>query len=338
MSGRTIFGRNLDREVAIVAEIGNNHEGSFSRAEEMIGQAAEAGADAVKFQTYRVEHFIHPKDTERYERLRRFQLSEEDFERLSGVAKKYHVHFFSTPLDLGSAAFLNRICPVFKVASSDNTFYPLLEKLALFRKPILLSTGLASTEEIRIAKERIEKCWREDSSPFLLLLHCVTNYPVAIENANVSAIAKLKQEFGGYVGYSDHTIGNRAAFLAVGSGACLIEKHFTLDKNQSSFRDHQISADPKEFRELVGMVRDGVRLQGNGAIGVEPCEEPLIPSLRRSIVAARDLPKGHTVRIEDITWLRMTEGVRAGHESEILGKTLRVPRAKGGLIVNSDLE
>ncbi|MBI4356617.1 MAG: N-acetylneuraminate synthase family protein [Gammaproteobacteria bacterium] len=315
---------NLDDKVMIVAEIGNNHEGDFTLAQEMVGRAAEAGADAVKFQTFIPELYISRKDTGRFERLMKFQLSFEQFESLAQLAKRVGVVFFSTPLDLESAKFLNTIQPIFKIASGDNTFYPLIELVAGFGKPMIVSTGLADLLLIERLHACIHHIWEERGVlPGLALLHCVTNYPVPCEQANLRAIATLKAHFTDTViGYSDHTIGIEASTYAVAAGARIIEKHFTLDKHHSDFRDHLLSADPLDFRQLVDAIRQVEILLGTGEKKSQPCEEELRPSVRRSIAAAMELPVGTTLEGKHLIWVRSAISRPPADETCLIGRKL----------------
>ncbi len=324
---------DTDKNILIIAEIGNNHEGSFTLAEEMIGRAAEAGANAVKFQTFRTEHYVSSDNKARIDMLKSFELSEDDFERLKKTADSAGVVFISTPFDIQSAIFLDHLVPAFKIASGDNTFYPLLDVVAKFGKPVILSCGLAGWIQIRYAKAFIERIWQEEGiDQQLALLHSVTSYPVPFCEANISAIGRLQKEFGGVVGYSDHVLGIEAAALSVAQGARIVEKHFTLDKNQSDFRDHHISADPGEFALLVERIRQVEELMGSGEKILQESEEILLPLVRRSIIATRDLPAGEIIRQEDITWVRPSGGIPPGNESLILGKTVKNGLACGEMI------
>lgn len=321
---------NTDEKVLIIAEVGNNHEGSVALAEEMIGLAAEAGADAVKFQTFRTEHYVSPENKVRFDMLKSFELGFEGFERLKKVASMSGVVFLSTPFDLESAQFLDTLVPAFKIASGDNTFYPLLETVARFAKPVLLSCGLAGLVELRFAKDLIERFWAGlGAAPGLAALHCVTSYPVPSPEANLGAIRTLREELKCEVGYSDHTLGIEAAVLSVACGARIVEKHFTLDKNLSEFRDHQLSADPKDLKRLVHRIREAEEMLGTGRKIVQQSEKPVKDVVRRSIVAAGDLKAGQVVRPEDITWVRPAGGLPPGREELVLGKTLVRDAARG---------
>ncbi len=330
---------DTDREVFIIAEIGNNHEGSYTRAEEMIGRAAEAGAHAVKFQTFIPELYVTCDDIGRLERLRRFQLSFQEFERLATQAKKTGVVFFSTPFDIESARFLNSIQSVFKIASSDNTFYPLIDIVAGFGKPMIVSTGFADLPLLQRVRDRVSAVWGRDGvSPGFALLHCVSSYPVPPEQANLGAISVLKSRFPDTViGYSDHTLDIEAATYAVVAGARILEKHFTLDKQYSDFRDHQLSADPAEFRGLVNSVRAAEAMLGLGEKKAQPCEEVVKIDVRRSIAAARKLPAGVVLRVDDLTWVRPGTGIPPGEESCVVGRRLSRPMKQGELITPGDL-
>ena len=182
------------------------------------------------------------------------------------AAQSEGIIFFSTPFDPKSADFLNEIQPVFKIASSDNTHWPFLRQIAHFGKPVILSTGMTTLSEINEMEKVIQTVWNEQNcDPGLALLHCVSSYPTPAEQANLKAIKTLAKHFPNCVpGYSDHTFGITAALSAVAMGARVIEKHFTLDKNYSDFRDHQLSADPTDLKELVTHIRELEKMLGSG--------------------------------------------------------------------------
>lgn len=328
---------DLNKDVLIIAEIGNNHEGSYARAEEMVGLAKKAGAGAVKFQTIVPEELVSFKEEQRRRQLERFRLSHEDFEKLKKTADREKILFLSTPFDIESVCFLEPLVPAFKIASGDNNFFPLIDAIASTGKPIILSGGLSHFEELRATKDRIQKTWHEQKiSQELAILHCVVSYPAAPDQANLLAIRHLAQ-LGVTVGYSDHTLGIDAAVLSVALGARIIEKHFTLDKNYSDFHDHKIAADPKEMSELVRRVREAVQLLGRGVKEPQPSEKAIEEKVRRSIVAKRPLSQGAVLSWDDLAWVRPGGGLRPGSENEILGKILQRPIAKGEQIHREDL-
>ena len=329
---------DLTKEILVIAEVGNNHEGSYARAEEMIGAAARAGAHAVKFQTIVPEKLISPLHKERLAQLQKFQLSVGEFEKLARVAKKENILFLSTPFDIASVAFLKNIVPAFKIASGDNNFYPLLEAVCRTQKPVLLSTGLADGTEIGQAVRFIQKCrGKKKTQQDLALLHCVTSYPAPVEQANLLAIRTLQERFKLTTGYSDHTLGIDAAVLSVALGARVIEKHFTLDKSSKSFRDHQISADPQDLAELVRRVKEANVLLGDGTLKTEDNEKSIMTHARRSIAAGKDLPRGTKLVLDDLIWLRPSDGLKPGEEHKILGKYMVRDMKYGEFITAKDV-
>jgi N-acetylneuraminate synthase/N,N'-diacetyllegionaminate synthase len=329
---------DLNERVLVIAEIGNNHEGDFTLAESMIAAAAAAGAGAVKFQTIIPERLVSPADPARINQLRKFQFRLDQFEKLSAIANHHGVMFLSTPFDVASARFLEPLVPAFKIASGDNNFFPLIETIARTGKPILLSTGLADLAQIKNTQEFIESIWAEigcTEHP-LALLHCVTSYPTEPEAANLSAIHRLR-ELNPVVGYSDHTLGIEAATLSVVMGARIVEKHFTLDKNQSEFHDHKLSADPEEFKQLVDRIALAQRLLGDGAAQVSACEVKNMRSARRSVVAVRDIAGGSVITLDDLTWVRPGGGLSPGEETLLLGRLLKRNKRAGDMILLEDL-
>jgi sialic acid synthase SpsE len=328
---------DLDREVLVIAEIGNNHEGQFDLACEMIGLAAEAGAGAVKFQTIVPDRLVSVAQKERIQQLERFRFTYDQFRALSLVAEREGVLFLSTPFDLESARFLNDLVPAFKIASGDNNFFPLIDVVARTGKPILLSAGLADLDDLKVSVERIRAAWRSAGvHGDLAVLHCVVSYPTPPADAHLRAILALR-ELGVTVGYSDHTLGIEAAVLAVALGARVIEKHFTINKQQSSFRDHQLSADPAEMKELVRRVRDADVLLGSPGKHVTASERDVLEKVRRSIVAARDLGEGHVVAPEDLGWVRPGHGLAPGQEHRLVGRRLRRAISRGDAILAADV-
>ncbi len=329
---------DTEKKVFIIAEIGNNHEGSYTLAEEMIGKAAEAGACAVKFQTIVPEKLVSISQKDRIEQLKRFQLTYDEFERLNKVAKHENILFLSTPFDIESVHFLNSIVPAFKIASGDNNFFPLIEVIAQTGKPIIMSAGLIDLLEVRKTIDFILNIWNENAiDQDIAILHCVTSYPTALEEANLSAIKEL-QSLNVTIGYSDHTIGTEAAVLSVALGARIVEKHFTIDKNYSDFRDHQLSADPNEFSQLVERVEIASKLLGQSRKTVQESEKLVMEKIRRSIVARKDLDENTVLTLDDISWVRPGGGLAPGNEKIILGKRLKEKVAVGELITLDNLK
>jgi N,N'-diacetyllegionaminate synthase len=330
---------DTDSRVLVVAEVGNNHEGDPAVARRLITAMAEAGVDAVKLQVFRTEHYVSLRDAERFARLKSFELRPDDVLALAAYAHELGLLFIATPLDLQSVAMLERTVDAFKVASGDITFMPLLDTIAATRAPVVLSSGGSTLDEIRTAISRVRSAWSVSSTPGeLAVLHCVSSYPVPIEQANLAAIPGLAQNLGVTVGYSDHVIGVEASLAAVALGARIIEKHVTVDRHYSDFRDHQLSLEPDEMRILVDRIRIVGALLGTGAKVVQPCERDSIGAIRRSIAAARDLVAGGRVARADVTWLRPQGGLRPGTEDAVVGRTLRRAIRAGDPITEDDLD
>jgi sialic acid synthase SpsE len=334
-----IVNNDLNNKVFIVAEIGNNHEGDFSVAQEMIGKAAENGADAVKFQTFIPEH-ISGGDPLRLKRLQGFRFTNEQFEKLAKFASEQGIIFFSTPFDPVSAKFLNTIQPVFKIASSDNDYLSLIKTVASFGKPMIVSSGMAELVGLDLVCEEVNNVWSEKNiNPGLALLHCVSSYPTPPEQANLNAITTLKKQFPEQIiGYSDHTLGVQAAISSVALGARIVEKHFTLDKNYSDFRDHQLSADPEDLKIMVEKIREVELLLGTGEKILQKNETEILGALRRSVAASRNLPIGTILTNDDLIWIRPGTGITMGKANQIIGKRLCRPLSYGELISSVDVD
>lgn len=326
---------DTDTRVMIVAEIGNNHEGSIDAAEELIRRAAEAGVDAVKFQTIVPERLVASSETARIAQLARLCLPIDAFSRLAHVAHRAGVLFFSTPFDCASVVTLDPFVPVFKIASGDHTCIPLLRAVAATGKPIICSTGFGTLESIAAAKECIEAEWEAlGIQSDLAFLHCVASYPVSPEQANLRAITTLAGAFPSCTtGYSDHTIGTDAAVAAAAIGARIIEKHFTLDHYTSDFRDHQLSADTTELRELVTRVRAVDAMRGSGEKIPQPGEHAIAEASQRSLAAVRDLPEGHVLTSKDLTFLRPATGIPASAFDAVVGHALTRAVGAGAVLM-----
>jgi sialic acid synthase SpsE len=330
---------DLEQNVLVIAEIGNNHEGDFDTARELVRRAAECGVDAVKFQTFRTRYFVSTSDKARYDRLASFELTPTQFEHLHDLARSLGLMFISTPLDLESARFLESLVDCYKIASSDNNFYPLIEQVCGTGKPIVVSSGLVDLDQIEETKRFIHSHWQSRGiSSFLAVLHCVTSYPAPFDQVNLAAVSLLAERLGCTVGYSDHTIGTEACLAAVALGARIIEKHFTLDKKFSDFRDHQISADPDEMKQLVRQVKLVRQLLGKPEKALQESEAAIEALVRRSIVAAADLPAGHKLRREDLTWIRPGGGLPPGKESLVKDRKLKRALSFGEQIRLVDVE
>ena len=320
-------------KVFVVAEIGNNHEGSYSLAKKLISEAHKSGVSAVKFQTFNTENYVNSKDKKRYERLKKFELSKDEFLKLFQFTKKKKLKFISTPFDIDSAIFLGSFVDYFKISSGDNNYYELIEKVLSFKKPTIISTGLLSYKEINKLINFVKK----NKFPLkkLILLHCVSAYPVDDLEANLKSIEFLKKKLSVKIGYSDHTLGNVAPIMAVAFGAEMIEKHFTLDKNFSNFRDHSISADPKEMKQIVKDVNRANFMKGIFNKKISRTEKQNKNSMRRSIYAKKDLKKKQIIEYNDIKIVRPFTKLAENNLSKILKKKLKRKKKKKNKLIKS---
>lgn len=321
------------KRIFIVAEIGCNHNGNKELAKQMIIQAKECGVDGVKFQTFKADKLISrfaPKaeyqkkttgvNENQLEMTRRLELSYEDYIELKEYAEKLDLEVFSTPFDMESIAFLESIGQrIWKIPSGEITNLPYLEKIGnidINDKLIILSTGMATKDEIRKALDIIQK----DKKNNIIILHCNTEYPTPDEDVNVSAILDLKNNFKGYeVGLSDHSIGNIAAIMAVTFGISFIEKHFTLNKNFDG-PDHKASATPNELKQLVDSVRRAEKILGQARKEVTVSERKNKNIARKSIIAKQRIRKGEQFTTENITCKRPGNGISPMYWYDVLGK------------------
>lgn len=333
-----IANHSTDDKVFIIAEVGNNHEGDFALAKKLIALAAEAGADAVKFQTIRPEELVSSANPERIAQLKRFEFSDAQFVELARVASEQSIHFMSTPFSLDAVTMLTPLVPAFKIASGDNNFYPLLECIAATGKPIIMSAGMAELDQIILSSARIRQVWSQMGvQQNVAILHCLTAYPTPAEEVNLRTIEFLEHYFPRSVGYSDHCLGIEAAVAAVAVGARIVEKHFTIDKNYSSFRDHQLSADPVEFAEMAQRIRAVDIMLGSASKAIAKSELSNLTAARRSIAAKHALPQGTTISMKDLSWVRPATGLLPGMESLVLGRQVIRNIAAGEHILNEDL-
>lgn len=314
--GNKIIGRNYP--VFIIAEAGINHQGSFRLAKRLVGIAALAGADAVKFQTYKTDELvtryaayakyqkrITPLRASQYEMLRSLELSRKTFQKLSEYSKQAGIMFLSTPFDFESADFLEQLgVPAFKLSSSEVTNLPLLEHIARKHKPILLSTGMSSMQEIKEAVNAIRFQGNKD----IILLQCTSSYPVVPEYVNLRVVSTLKETFSLPVGFSDHTLSIVIPSVAVALGACIIEKHFTIDRNLPG-PDHKASLEPDQLREMIKHIREAETALGSSIKKIVSIELDTRQVARRSVVARVPMPKGTLIKGEMLAFKRPGTGL-----------------------------
>jgi N-acetylneuraminate synthase len=313
----------------IIAEAGVNHEGSMELAKRLIDEAAEGGAQAIKFQTYKAET-IASKDSPYYWDITKeptrsqFELFKKydkfwkkEYEELARYCETAGIEFMSTPFDVESANFLNDLMPVFKISSSDLTNLPFIEHQCKFGKPIILSTGAAYKWEVMQAVETIEKYGNK-----LCLMHCVLNYPTMDENANLGMIKDMIRLFPDVVpGYSDHTLPKDMHTLEVATllGAAVIEKHFTHDKTLPG-NDHYHAMDKEDLKHFWSKMERTFGLLGTFEMTALESEAPARANARRSLVAAKNIPAGKAIEFEDLTWKRPASGISPKDINTVIGK------------------
>jgi len=325
----------------VVAEIGLNHGGSLSAAQAMVAAAASAGASAVKVQTLRADALVSPAcpppahvaATSLREFFRRFELSERDYEVLAADAHRMGLAFMSTPFDEGAVELLERVgCDAYKIASGDITYSGLLQRVARTGKPIVISTGMSTHDDIASALEAA----RSAGSGPVALLHCVSAYPVPQDSQNLLAIRDLAQTFGVPVGLSDHSTDPQAVALAVALGASIYEKHFMLE-GQTDAVDAAVSATPAVLAGLIQAAEAARQALGTGRKECLGPEAANLAGSRRSLYAARDLRAGETVAQGDVVALRPAIGVDPRSSRYLIGETLTRDVPAGSPFLDRDL-
>jgi sialic acid synthase SpsE len=316
----------------VIAEIGSNHDGSLDRALALIDAAAASGADAVKFQSFRAETLLARRwpaadgswrTAEAYPVLERLEVPTEWHASLRARAQAHGVLFLSTPFDDARASLLAALgVPAFKVASGDLTHLPLLRRLGSFGRPILLSTGLATDDEIATALDAVaEGAGGRGRRPPVVLLHCVSLYPLRPGDANLHALPALAERFGCPIGWSDHSPGHTLALGAVALGACVVEKHFTDDRSRPG-PDHAFAMEPAEWRVMVDAIRELEAALGDGRKQPRPAEEEERVWARRAVYAARALPAGAAIGPDDVKVVRPALGLPPAALTDLLGRRL----------------
>ena len=316
-------------KVLIIAEAGVNHNGDINIAKKLALVAKECGADIVKFQTIDLDAIVSKnapmadyqkinigKSESQKEMLRKLLLSYDEFVDLKNYCDEIGIKFLSTPFELNSVAFLESLgCDMWKIPSGEITNYPYLVKIAKTGKPIILSTGMSTMEEI----DECVNLLRANGATNITLLQCNTQYPTEFIDPNVKAMVTLKERYGTRVGYSDHTRGIVVPVMAVALGATVIEKHFTLDKNMEG-PDHKASLEPSELKEMIAAVRNAEEALGTGKKVPSSSELANKAVARKSIVASRDIKQGETFSEENLTTKRPGTGISPMKWYEVVGK------------------
>lgn len=336
----TVF-NNIIKKPYIIAEAGVNHECDIKIAEKLILDAAEGGAHAIKFQSYKADT-IAAKESPAYwdlssePTLNQHELFskydkfwKKEFEHLKICCDKANIEFMSTPFDLESANFLNDLVDVFKISSSDITNKPFIEFISKFKKPILFSTGASSLEEINDAIT-----WLDNGSSNFALMHCILNYPTKDNNANLSMISDLQNKFPGkIIGYSDHTLPNNMKNLEIATllGAQILEKHFTHNKKLPG-NDHYHSMDIKDLKIFIKRLNTLFNILGSNEKNYIPEEVCSRNNARRSLVANSDIEIGEKIKLSKLTWKRPASGISPKFINDIIDKKAQIKIKKDQII------
>ena len=317
--------------VFIIAEAGVNHNGKLDLAYKLVDVAVKAGADAVKFQTFKPEKVVsrfaekakYQKETtdsaeSQLDMIKKLDLGYEAFVELKKYCDKKGIVFLSTPFDLDSIKFLDQLgLNVFKVPSGEITNLPYLRKLGSLNKQVIMSTGMADLKEVKEALDVLISCGTDREG--ITVLHCNTEYPTPFDDVNLKAMLTIRNELSVKVGYSDHTPGIEVPVAAVALGAEVIEKHFTLNKNMEG-PDHRASLEPDKLKAMVSAIRNIEKAMGDGIKRPSPSELKNKPIVRKSIVAARDIRKGEAFTEKNLAVKRPGDGISPMRWDEIIGQ------------------
>lgn len=324
----------------IIAEAGVNHNGDLALAFKLIDAALQAGANAVKFQTFTTETLVTtdaPKaayqfkntasQETQYQMLKKLELSHDDHFKLKSYCDKKRILFLSTPFDEKNTDFLVKLgVQALKVSSGDLTNLPLLTHMANKNIPMIISTGMANMDEVKLAVHTIKQTGNEK----LILLHCVSNYPADPVEMNLRALQTMQKTFDLPIGLSDHTLGIEISLAAIALGACLIEKHLTLDHHLPG-PDHQASLEPKMFASMVEGIRNIEKALGHGRKEPTPNELITATAARRSLVASCDIPEGTKITEKMIAIKRPGNGLSPALRPSLIGRIIRTPVSTGSL-------
>ncbi len=319
------------QKTIIIAEAGVNHNGDINLAKKLIEVASDAGADYVKFQTFIASNCVSKiakkakyqlqntlVDENQLDMIKKLELSKQDHEILINHCKKHSIKFLSTAFDLESIEFLSSLnLDFFKIPSGEITNFPYLKKIASYDKKIILSTGMATLGEIKKALDILVQNGTQRDK--IIILHCNTEYPTPFEDVNLKAMQTLKETFNLPIGYSDHTLGINIPIAAVAMGACVIEKHFTLDKNMQG-PDHKASLEPEELKAMVKSIRELEQAFGDGIKIPSKSESKNKIIARKSLIAKKNIKKGEKFNEENLTTKRPGNGICAMKYEEYLGK------------------
>lgn len=321
----------MSTKVLIIAEAGVNHNGSLDIAKRLVDEAADAGVDIVKFQTFKAEKLVSKSakraeyqqrnmgktDDSQYSMLKKLELSPLQHEELIDYCREKGIRFFSTAFDMDSIEYLHSLnLGLWKIPSGEITNYPYLRKIAQYGEPVILSTGMCELSDIEAAIQILLSHGLQKNQ--ITVLHCNTEYPTPMRDVNLKAMLEIAEKFGVAIGYSDHTEGIEVPIAAVALGATVIEKHFTLDKNMEG-PDHKASLEPQDLRAMVKAIRNIEQALGSGHKVISASERKNIEIARKSIVAACPIRKGDLLTDENLTVMRPGNGISPMRWEEVVG-------------------
>ena len=328
----------------IIAEIGVNHNGSIELAKNMIKSASRCGVDAVKFQTFRSEDLVtenaktadyqqkNANESSQLEMLKKLELTFEDFKELKDYASKCNVMFISSPFDINSVDLLENLnVSLYKLGSGELNNFELIDYVQKTNKPMILSTGMATLDEIKETYDFIEN--KEN----LIILHCITGYPTSFEEANLNFIKTLQSEFDVPIGFSDHSPGIELPIAAVALGACVVEKHFTLDKTLEG-PDHKASLNPVEFKAMVDAIRNVEIAMGDGVRKFSENELEIKKIARKSIILNEDVSKGMRIEKKMLAIKRPGTGIAPKYLNQVIGRKVNQDLNKNAVLKWEHLE
>lgn len=323
------------KHVLIIAEAGVNHNGDMALAKQLIDAASESGADYVKFQTFKTENLVSKEakkaeyqkqntkdgaDGSQYNMLKKLELSIENHHELIDYCKYKNIQFLSTAFDLDSIDLLKSLgINLFKIPSGEITNLPYLQKIGEMNTQVIVSTGMCVMQDVEAAINELVKSGTNRNN--ISVLHCTTDYPTAMKDVNLKAMLSIQSQLNLPVGYSDHTLGIEVPIAAVAMGACIIEKHFTLDKSLPG-PDHKASLEPKELAAMVKAIRNIEQAIGSETKEPTETERHNILIARKSIHLSQSLEKGHILTSDDLVMKRPGDGISPMKMNEVLGKKI----------------
>ena len=343
--GNVVIGEG--KPVVIIAEAGINHNGKLRLARELVDAAKAAGANAVKFQTFKTENLVAAttkaadgneknagnKSKSLINSLKKVELKYSDFISLKKYCDKKKIIFLSTPHSEDAVDFLEPLVPAYKIGSGDLTNLPFLEKIAGKKKPVILSTGMADLDEVKKAVGILKR----QKNNKIILLHCTTQYPCPLDEVNLRAMEVMRVKLNCLVGYSDHTLGITVPIMARTLGAVLLEKHFTLDRKLSG-PDHQASLEPPELKVMVKAIRDAEKILGSDVKKPTKSEEKIKKIVRKSMVADIFITRGVAITSRAIAIKRPAKGIEPGDLKRIIGKKARRDIKKGEFLTRGNIQ